>query len=125
MEPPESGGEENRQPVDIDELMKEWEEISRKLDVDLETVSKDQDGAKDITQSLKELNRDKYDYREFLRKFSVRGEDMLINDEEFDYIYYTYGLTKYGNMPLVEPREYKDTEKIFDFFVAIENYGRV
>ena len=125
VEPPESGGEENRQPVDIDELMKEWEEISRKLDVDLETVSKDQDGAKDITQSLKELNRDKYDYREFLRKFSVRGEDLLINDEEFDYIYYTYGLTKYGNMPLVEPLEYKDTEKICDFVVAIDTSGSV
>ena len=29
-------------------------------------------------------------------------------DEEFDYILYTYGLQLYENMPLVEPLEYKD-----------------
>ena len=39
------------------------------------------------------------------------GEENKPNDEEFDYIYYTYGLNLYGNVPMVEPLEYKDIKK--------------
>ena len=81
------------------------------MDVDIETISRENGGTKALLQSLKEVNRDKYDYREFLKKFAVTGEDITVNDNEFDYIYYTYGLSKYGNMPLVEPLEYKETQK--------------
>lgn len=48
------------------------------------------------------------------------NEDMQVNDDEFDYIYYTYGLAAYGNMPLVEPLEYKDAKKIKEFVIAID-----
>ena len=48
------------------------------------------------------------------------GETIQINDDEFDYVYYTYGLNTYGNMPLVEPLEYKDSNKIKDFVIAID-----
>lgn len=48
------------------------------------------------------------------------GETVQVNDDEFDYIYYTYGLHTYGNMPLVEPLEYKDSKKIKDFVIAID-----
>ena len=121
----EGGEGEQEQVVDLEELMKEWEEISKILDVDLDTLSKEGDKTDSLVQNLKELNRVKHDYREFLRKFSIRGEDMLINDEEFDYVYYTYGLRYYGNMPLVEPLEYKETEKICDFVIAIDTSGSV
>lgn len=113
------------QNIDIESLRKEWEEISKKLGVDLDTLSKECDKSQSLTQGLEEINRDRYDYKEFLRKFSVRGEDILINDEEFDYVYYTYGLNHYGNMPLIEPLEYKETEKICDFVIAIDTSGSV
>lgn len=48
------------------------------------------------------------------------GETIQVNDDEFDYIYYTYGLSRYGNMPLVEPLEYKDANKIRDFVIAVD-----
>jgi predicted metal-dependent peptidase len=126
-EKPEADNGDNgaEQPIDLESLMKEWEEISKKLGVDLDTLSKESDKSESLTQGLEDLNRDRYDYKEFLRKFSVRGEDMLINDEEFDYVYYTYGLSHYGNMPLVEPLEYKDTQKICDFVIAIDTSGSV
>ena len=50
----------------------------------------------------------------------VMGEDMTVNDDEFDYIFYTYGLETYGNMPLVEPLEYKDVKKVKDFAVVLD-----
>ena len=46
------------------------------------------------------------------------GEELKVNDEEFDYIYYTYGLEHYGNMPLIEPLEFKDEKRVRDFAIG-------
>lgn len=73
-----------------------------------------------ILQSLNEATKAKYDYGEFLRKFCVSGEEIQVNDDEFDYIYYTYGLNIYGSMPLIEPLEYKDVNRIKEFVIAID-----
>lgn len=61
----------------------------------------------------------------FLRRFAVLGEIMKVNDDEFDYIFYTYGMKLYGNMPLIEPLEYKEAKRIKDFAVAIDTSGSV
>ena len=71
-------------------------------------------------QNLSAVTREKYDYTTFLKKFAVLGETLGVNDEEFDYIYYTYGLSLYENMPLVEPLEYKESRRIREFVVAID-----
>ena len=39
-------------------------------------------------------------------------EDIQINPEEFDYVYYTFGMERYGNIPLIEPLEYKEVRKV-------------
>ena len=74
-------------------------------------------------QNLREVNREKYDYTAFLKKFAVMGEVMKINDDEFDYIFYTYGLKLYKKVPLVEPLEYKDVKRIREFVIAIDTSG--
>lgn len=51
------------------------------------------------------------------------GEVMKINDDEFDYIFYTYGLKLFENMPLIEPLEYKEVKRIRDFVIAIDTSG--
>lgn len=48
-----------------------------------------------MLQNLREVNRERYDYTAFLKKFAVMGEVMRVNDDEFDYIFYTYGLQLY------------------------------
>ena len=50
---------------------------------------------------------------------------MKINDDEFDYIFYTYGMDLYGKMPLVEPLEYKEVRRIREFVIAIDTSGSV
>ena len=50
---------------------------------------------------------------------------MKVNDDEFDYIFYTYGLQLYENMPLVEPLEYKEVKRIKEFVIAIDTSGSV
>ena len=43
-----------------------------------------------------------------------------MNDDEFDYVFYCYGLNRYGNLPLIEPLEYVEERRIRDFAIAID-----
>ena len=103
-----------------------WEQVSRQIQMDLEAFSKQQgDKAGNMMQNLRSVNREKYDYTAFLKKFAVLGEAMKVNEDEFDYIYYTYGLQHYDNMPLIEPLEYKEVKRIKEFVIAIDTSGSV
>ncbi len=98
----------------------QWKKISERIKADLKSFSKDKSNSESLEKNLAEATKDRYDYAQILQKFTVMGEDMQVNDDEFDYIYYTYGLSEYGNMPLVEPLEYKDTKKVKEFVIAID-----
>ena len=103
-----------------------WQQISERMQVDIETFGKQRgDIAGGLIRNLKEVNREKYDYTSFLKKFAVMGETMKINDDEFDYIFYTYGLKLYDKMPLIEPLEYKEVKRIKEFVIAIDTSGSV
>ncbi len=109
------------------ETLAQWKKISERIKAELKSFSEDKSddksGDRSILQNLEEATKEHYDYGDFLRRFSVSGEEMQINDDEFDYVYYTYGLSLYGNLPLVEPLEYKDVNKIKEFVVAIDTSG--
>ena len=110
--------------IDALEITQEqWKKLSERIKAELKSFSEDKSDDKSILQNLEEATKETYDYGDFLRRFSVSGEDMRINDDEFDYVYYTYGLSLYGNLPLVEPLEYKDVNKIKEFVVAIDTSG--
>lgn len=100
--------------------MEQWKKLSERVQADLKSFSKGKNQSEALLKNLEEAVRDRYCYADLLKKFTVMNEDMQVNDDEFDYIYYTYGLNHYGNMPLVEPLEYKDTKKIKDFVIAID-----
>ena len=122
-DPAEVADNENsfRQHRPLEEAEEEWKRIAEKIQEDLETFSREQgDASGTLTQNLREVNRERYDYTSFLKKFAVYGETLTVNDEEFDYIYYTYGLKLYGNMPLVEPLEYKEVRRIKEFVIAVD-----
>ena len=103
----------------------DWKSISEHIQTDMETFHAQGDTSGNFMQNLRELNREKYDYTSFLKKFAVLGEVMKINPEEFDYVFYTYGLRLYEKMPLIEPLEYKDVKRIKDFVIAIDTSGSV
>jgi len=99
----------------------QWSNNRDKLQTEMETMGNQQD---DQSQSLLEQvqveNRERYDYRRFLRKFAVLREEMQVDEDSFDYVFYTYGLELYGNMPLVEPLESKEISRIEDFVIVID-----
>ena len=73
--------------------------------------------------TVEELQKSRYDYRKFLRRFSIPGEEMELDTESFDYISYCYGLEHYGNMPLLEPLEYKEVNRLEELVIAIDTSG--
>lgn len=107
-----------------EEINKNWKDISEKVQTNLEAMAGQiGDEAGGLMKSLKVENRERYDYKEFLRKFAVRKEAMQVDMDTFDYVFYTYGLSMYGNMPFVEPLEYKEINKIEEFAIVIDTSG--
>lgn len=98
----------------------QWKKISERVKADLKSFTKNKNGSESLEKNLEETTRDRYDYSDILRRFTVMGEDITVNDDEFDYIYYTYGLEHYGNLPLIEPLEYKEANKVREFVIAID-----
>ncbi len=113
---PDAGSSEEKSTEELD-----WEEIAKQVQMDLETFSAEfGDQAGELMAALALANRRRLRYGDFLRKFMITTEDMKVNMDEFDYIYYTYGLDLYGNMPLVEPLEYQDTKQLRDLVIVID-----
>lgn len=109
-------------------LLQDWQHIAEQMQTDLETFHKQRgDEAGGMIQNLRTVNREKYDYTAFLKKFAVMGEAMRINDDEFDYVFYSYGMQLFHEkrMPLIEPLEYKDVKRIREFVIAIDTSGSV
>lgn len=109
----------NRQPDSI--LNQKWQDINEQMETDLETFSKEaSQESGDFIGQIKIENRERHDYKSFLRKFSVFREEMGIDPDSFDYNFYSYGLSLYGNMPLIEPQETKEVKKIEEFAIVID-----
>ena len=112
----------------------DWSDVAQRIATDMQSFNKMQgtDPA-DFMQEIDYLTKDKMDYSEFLRTFSVMEERMMINQDEFDYAYYMYGLTGMQTpggvkatdkqVLLIEPLEYKDDKVIKDFVIAIDTSG--
>lgn len=99
----------------------QWSNNREKLQTEMETMGNQQDeDTKSLLEQVQVENRSRYDYRRFLQKFSVLREEMLVDEDSFDYVFYTYGLSLYGNMPLVEPLESKEVSRIEDFVLVID-----
>ena len=98
-----------------------WQDISERMETEMETFSKEASQTSgNLIDQVKVENRERMDYREFLRKFSVLREEVSVDPDSFDYIFYSYGLSMYGNMPLIEPQEWKEVKKVEDFAIVID-----
>ena len=103
----------------------DWEKIAERVKAELKSFSKDITGAETLLTNLSESTKRRYDYDDILRHFAHMSEEIKVNPDEFDYIYYTYGLNSYGNMPLIEPLEYTEEKRIRDFVIAVDTSASV
>lgn len=104
-----------------EEIENRWQDISEQAETDMETFSKESASESgSLVDQLKVENRERFDYQQFLRKFAVLREEMVVDPDSFDYNFYSYGLELYGNMPLIEPQEWKEVKKVEEFAVVID-----
>lgn len=111
---------------DRDAARKRWTRMAKSVRVDLETFSRgfgQQLG--DLTRELRVSTSERTSYLEFLRLFALPHEAMRVSPDEFDYILYTYGMKLYGDMPLIEPLEYREQRLVRDFVIVIDTSGSV
>ncbi len=100
---------------------REWKDKSQKIQTDLETFSSGGgQGSEGVCEALEVENQEKTIYRDFLKKFVITQEESQVDMDAFDYAFYTLGMDLYGNMPLIEPLETKEVQKIQDFVIAID-----
>lgn len=98
-----------------------WEDNREKIQTEMETSGQDSsEDSGNLMEQLQVENRERYDYKQFLRKFSVWKEELQMDEDSFDYGFYTYGFTLYGNMPLLEPLETREVNRIEDFVIVID-----
>lgn len=98
-----------------------WDDIRETMQTNMEAFAQEAaEDARSLMEQVRIENRERYDYKKFLRKFSVLREEMSVDEDSFDYVYYNYGMSMYGNMPLIEPLESKEVFRIEDFVLVID-----
>ena len=98
-----------------------WQDAASRSQTAMDSLLSERgEGGENVMEQLSIAARDDVDYRKFLRRFAVPREILRADTDAFDYIYYTYGLQHYGNMPLIEPLETREEKRIEDFVIAID-----
>lgn len=107
--------------VNLDRSKQQWKNAAYEMGIQLDSYIRHW-GAEgsNLRMNLKSVTRKRQDYSEFLRKFASIGEELKVNDDEFDYVFYCYGLSLYKNLPLIEALEYVEERKVRDFVIAID-----
>ena len=80
-------------------------------------------GSGSFQEMLEITKKSRGDYRKFLRQFAVLREELKLDQTSFDYIYYSYGMEHYGNIPLIEPLEYSEVNRLEELVIAIDTSG--
>ena len=101
---------------------KQWEDLGRQTELSMEENGQraGQDAAAQALQAQVQAGRSRRTYRDFLRRFAVWHEEPHLDPEEFDLGFYSYGLQVYGNMPLLEPLETRESTKIHDLVIVLD-----
>ncbi len=107
-------------PISSSEAKKQWEKISRQTRMEKKRSKDSQSEGESVMMQQLSARRSRRSYSEFLKKFSVLREELYTDPDAFDLGYYAYGLSVYGNMPLIEPLETRETYKIRDFVIVLD-----
>ena len=109
------------EPEKRNAAQEDWDGIYKQVEMDLRTAALQEAETPGMLVAQIELAKRKpVDYEAFLRSFASTEEDLRINDEEFDYIFYMFGFDMYGNMPLIDPLEYQEVSCVREFVIAID-----
>lgn len=107
------------------EVTKKWEEIREMMEGGILQNGKKFGFEKGTSQfAAKKEGQKPIDFRVWLRRFFEQNVIQQEDDDMFDHAWYQYGLSMYGDVPLVEPQE-EERRKISGgtIFVALDTSG--
>lgn len=109
-----------RQMAAAPRAAKDWEQRAARARTEMRTRG-DSPGQGEETLALSlQGQTSKRRYRDFLRRFSAYKEEVHLDPDSFDPGFYAYGLSLYGNLPLIEPQETREAKKIEEFVIAVD-----
>lgn len=97
-----------------------WQKIARQMQLKKDQKGNEPEEGEQMMFSQIQAAKERRSYGDFLKKFAVRREELHLNMEEFDLSYYTYGLERYGNIPLIEPLETREEKKIKELVIVVD-----
>lgn len=65
----------------------------------------------------------RHEYARYLRRYAVEREYARDDPDTFQYAWYAYGMEHYGNMPLIEPLEYRIERRLEELVIVIDTSG--
>ena len=101
-------------------LAAQWENLSRQTQTRMESRAKEQSEGDGALAAQLSAAKSRRSYKEFLRKFAALREEPHLDPDSFDLNFYTYGLSLYGNMPLVEPLETREQLRVEEFVLVLD-----
>ena len=111
---------EEEQNVKMESARRNWDKISRQTQMEQNRRGNETEEGEELLSFQMKAGKSRRRYRDFLRKFAVLQEELHCDPDEFDLNFYTYGLSLYRNMPLIEPLESREIKKIREFVVVVD-----
>ena len=108
-------------PAQLRLVKEQWERDAKRVKSELDLLSKEaskETGS--LSWTLKALYEQRTDYQTWLHKLAVMREEARPDPEHFDMGMYQYGLSLYGNLPLIEELELREAKKIDELVIAID-----
>ena len=69
------------------------------------------------------VRSERYDYKSFSVSFLCCGKRWSWIRKALIILFYNYGMEHYGNLPLIEPLEYKEVNRLEELVIAIDTSG--
>lgn len=102
----------------------DFKRLAARIKTEITSFS-DGESRKALTDNLALAVRERKSYEEILARFATLREEIKVNPDEFDYVYYSYGLRTYGDMPLIEPLEYTEDKRVREFVIALDTSASI
>lgn len=111
---------DGQQPPQVVQAARNWEKLGRQVEAEQSRRQTDPGEDENLLSSQIKAGRSRRSYRDFLRRFAVLREEPRLDPDNFDLGFYSYGLQIYGDMPLIEPLETRESIKVHDLVIVLD-----
>lgn len=118
--PDDPGGADARNR-ELAEMKAAWEQTARRVQSEMAfSGRRASSGTGELERVLAFSNERRVRWGDLLVRLSVRREECHVDPDSFDYGFYHYGMQLYGNMPLIEENEFRESKRIRSLVIAVD-----